>query len=113
LNENLTLMKIIIPTQQAEVLKNKMFKSVEDEILKTWIIRKDADGKKYLTHKPDQWYDLALLAFTVKTNQLDISITWWNGKEPNEDIKGYYVGRFVEILLVHFKDAFTTFTVNP
>jgi hypothetical protein len=105
-------MKIIIPTQTGESFKNKIFKYVEDENLKTWLIRKDSDGNKFLTHKPDQWYDLALIGFSIKQNQLEVYLNWWKGKEPNEDVKGYYIGRFVEILLVHFKNDFINFTIS-
>ncbi len=105
-------MKIIIPTQRAEALKNEIFKAVEDEDLKTWVITKDAKNTLYLTHKPAQWNNLALIGFTVKANQLEAYLTWWKDKEPNEDIKGYYIGRFAEVLLVHFKSQFNNFTVE-
>ncbi len=104
-------MKIVIPTQAGEALKNKIIKFVEDENLKTWVVR-SSGGTKYLTHKPEQWYDLALIGFTVATNQLEAYVTWWKGKEPGEDVKGYYLGRFVEILLVHFKSEYKNLTIN-
>ena len=105
-------MKIIIQTQTGESFINKIFKYVEDENLKTWLVRNDRDGNKYLTHKPEQWYDLALIGFTIKQNQLEVNLNWWKDKEPTEDVKGYYFGRFIEILLVHFKNDFNDFTVN-
>ncbi|KEO71670.1 hypothetical protein [Anditalea andensis] len=105
-------MKIIIPTSSGESLKTKIFKFVEDENLKTWVIRIDSKSEKYLTHKPNQWYDLALIEFIVLPNQLEAKIAWWDNNEPTDEVKGYYIGRFVEILLVHFKDNFKNFSVN-
>jgi hypothetical protein len=106
-------MKIIIPTQSAEALKNKILKYSENDTLKTWLIRKDSAGNKYLTHEPAQWLDKALLRFDVNASQLEVSLTWWDGKEkPSEDLKGYYIGRFIEVLLVHFRNDFITLTIT-
>jgi hypothetical protein len=105
-------MKITIPTTKGIALKDKIFKAVKDETLKTWEIRTDADKVDYLTHKPDQWYDKALLKFTVTKDQLEIAVYWWKSKVPDESIKGYYIGRFAEVLLVHFGGDFPDFTVS-
>ena len=45
----------------------------------------------------------------IKTSGNDKGILsrWWNDDEPEETTKGYVLGRFVEILMVHFKDKFT------
>jgi len=104
-------MKIKIPTKSAASLKKKIFEAVEDETLKTWVIRKSKEGNSYLTHKPEQWYDLALLSFLAKTDSLEINITHWTGKQSSKDIDGYYIGRFTEVLLVHFASYYDTFEV--
>ena len=103
-------MKITIPTPKGAALKKKILEAVEDETLKTWEAR--GDQAEHLTHKPEQWYDKVLLGFTVTKTALEIDTYWWKGNVPDEDVKGYYIGRFTEALLVHFRDDFETFTIS-
>lgn len=104
-------MIITIPTTKGEALKKKIFDAVEDGTLETWVTR---TGEKavYLTHKPAQWYDRVILKFTTNDKALIIETDWWKGNLPDEDIKGYYIGRFCEVLLAHFRIDFSTFTVS-
>jgi hypothetical protein len=104
--------KITIPTTTGATLKKKIFDAVEDQTLKTWEVRIATNDIKVLTHKPDQWYDRTLLRFTVKKDALVIDTTKWKGKEADEAANGYFIGRFTEILLVHFSDDFDDFTVS-
>src|SRR4051812_20140145 len=100
-------MKIVIPITTGADLKKKIFEAVKDETLKTWEVR--TGQVKYLTHKPTQWYDKVLLKFLVTETILEIDTYWWKGNVPDEDVKGYYIGRFTEVLLVHFRDDFDDF----
>lgn len=84
---------------------------VENETLKTWIIRKDKEGYRYLTHKPEQWYDKALFNLIEKEDKLVFRFIWWKDKEPEEEIKGYYIGRITEMLLVRFSNYFGKFEI--
>lgn len=104
-------MKIEIYTTKGANLVAEIFSAVENEDVKTWVVRKDANNTKYLTHKPEQWYDKALFNIVSTSDRVSISITWWKDKEPTEDIKGYYMGRFTELLLVNFKDKFGKFEI--
>ena len=105
-------MKIILKTTSAQGLINQIFKSVKDETLKTWEIRKDKDGNEFLTHSPEQWSDIALLKFIPQKDRLDIQFAWWQkNDEPTLEIKGYYIGRITEILLVHFANMFDEFEI--
>ena len=104
-------MQIKLYTDSSQALSSGIFNAIENETIKTWVVRKDKDGTKYLTHKPEQWYDKALFGFKAETDKLVILLTWWEGKEPTEDIKGYYVGRITEILLVNFSDKFGKFEI--
>jgi hypothetical protein len=104
--------KITIPTTTGATLKKKIFDAVEDETLKTWEVRTDTKKIQFLTHKPEQWYDRTLLRFTVKKDALIIDSTKWKSKEADEAANGYFIGRFTEILLVHFSDDFNDFTVS-
>lgn len=105
-------MKITIPTAAGAALKKKIFDAVEDETLKTWEVRTDNSNVEFLTHKPEQWYDRSLLKFTVNKDALIINATFWRSKGADQAANGYYIGRFTEILLVHFSDDFDNFTVS-
>lgn len=44
----------------------------------------------------------------VYDDRIEFVMNWWNKNgEPDEEIKGYILGRFVEILMVHFRSQFT------
>ncbi len=105
-------MKIELSTDSAQKLVTQIFKSIEDETLKTWEIRENDKGEKLLTHSPEQWVDKALFKFTPNEDKLVITISWWSkNDEPTEDIKGYYFGRITEILLVHFSATFDKYEI--
>ena len=105
-------MEIRLKTKNGELLISKIFSAVENEEVRTWIARKDKYNNKYLTHKPEQWYDKVLFAFNATTEDVIISIRWWdNYEEPNEETKGYYIGRLTELLLVNFKNYYTAFEI--
>lgn len=100
-------MKIKIYGRQGERLIMQIFSAVENEEVKTWVVRKDKDGNKFLTHKPEQWYDKALLSMDAAEDGVTVGIRWWKSvEEPTDDIKGYYIDRFTELLLVNFKNQF-------
>lgn len=100
-------MKIEIYTWQGESLIKQIFSAVENEDVKTWVVRKDRDGNEFLTHKPEQWCDKALLRMEATEDGVTVVISWWTrAGEPTDDIKGYYIGRFTELLLVNFKNQF-------
>ena len=106
-------MKIELKTTSAQELKTQIFNSVKKETLKTWEIRTDKEGNQFLTHSPEQWADIALLKFIPKEDRLDIQIAWWQkNDEPSVEIKGYYIGRITEILLVHFATMFDEFEIK-
>lgn len=105
-------MRIEIYTKSGENLIKQIFSAVEKESIKTWVIRTDRQEKKYLTHKPEQWCDKALFGMRATDDKVIISLYWWDShNEPTEEIKGYYMGRFTELLLVNFRDKFTKFEI--
>ena len=105
-------MKIKLFTESAQTLTNAILNSVKDETVKTWEIKKDQNGDEFLTHNPEQWINKALFGFKSEKDKLIIYLTWWKDKEPTEDIKGYYVGRMTEILLVHFSEMYDKFEIE-
>ena len=49
----------------------------------------------------------------VFDDRVEFQISWWNKTgEPDEAIKGYITGRFIEILMVHFRDQFTKLEIK-
>lgn len=105
-------MEIRLKTKNGEHLINKIFSAVENEEVRTWIVRKDKDNNKYLTHKPEQWCDKVLFALNATIEDVRISINWWkNYEEPDDETKGYCIGRLTELLLVNFKDNYTAFEI--
>jgi len=83
-------------------------KAIKSGDLKTWKIVIDADDNILYTHTPPQWNEEALIEPKVLQNKVVFEITFWKGKpKPSKETAGYYLGRFTEILLVHFRNYFT------
>ena len=104
-------MQIELYTDSGQALINEILNSVEKETVKTWVVKKDGKGIKYLTHKPEQWIDKALFGLENEKGKIVISLVWWKDQEPTEDIKGYYMGRLTELLLVNFSSKFGKFEI--
>lgn len=105
-------MEILAVTDSPQILLNAIIKGVVDKNLKTWVIVKDYSGEEFLTHTPGQWFEKALLDFSIIIGGLVIKVTWYDNQEPTEDIKGYYIGRFTEVLMVHFKNLFINLEIH-
>lgn len=100
-------MKIIAYTNTPTVLKNAIDKKIKDNELKTWeIVRNDKNEILY-SHIPEQWREKAMPKPYVFENTVEFRVSWWKNAKPDEAAKGYILGRFVEILMVHFRDRFT------
>lgn len=99
----------VIATISSAALWGKIKKDIADENIKTWNVVKNSDGNEYLTHNPSQWINKALIkpSFETKPERLILSITWWKGQVPTEYIKGFYVGRFTEVLLEHYRKDYS------
>lgn len=99
-------MKIIAHTKDAHALIKRIKSKIENENIKTWDIIDTNIGDVY-NHTPDQWSNKALIKPEDHDKGLLFKIVWW-GKagEPEVDIKGYIIGRFTEMLMVHCSDLF-------
>ena len=101
-------MKIIAFTDQSTVLKNAIDKKINANELETWEIVKNNKNEVLYSHSPEQWKERAMLKPNIYDNRIEFVITWWTqNEEPDEATKGYILGRFVEILVVHFRRKFT------
>lgn len=99
-------MKIIVHTKSAKSLFDAINNKIEKKELKTWEIVKNAKNQKLYNHTPEQWSNTALIKPLQHEKGLELGINWWVGKEPDEATKGYILGRFTEILMVHFRKYF-------
>ncbi|AZA95637.1 hypothetical protein [Chryseobacterium shandongense] len=99
-------MTIIVHTKNAKSLLDAINNKIEKEELKTWEIRKNSKDQILYNHTPEQWSNTALFKPLNHEKGLELRINWWTGKEPDEATKGYILGRFTEILMVHFRKYF-------
>ncbi len=99
-------MKIIVHTQNAETLFNSIRSKIEKKELKTWEIKKNTKDEILYNHTPEQWSNAVLIKPLSHEKGLEMKVLWWDDNEPNEAIKGYVLGRFTEILMVHFRQLF-------
>jgi hypothetical protein len=100
-------MKIEAITINPAALLNDISEAIKDEKLKTWAIVDDTQGNKYFTHVPEQWYKKVIIKPSINDDRLILSMYWYNSNIPDEATKGYYLGRFTEVLMVHFSSHFT------
>ncbi len=71
----------------------------------------DKDEGLY-SHSPEQWSEKALLKPYTHASKVSFTITWWSSKEnPGKETSGYILGRFIEVLMVHFPNYFTRLEV--
>lgn len=100
-------MKIIAHTKNKQELYKSINSKINNDELKTWEIKEDSEGNFLYNHSPLQWTDKVLLKPTGHQNGLQFDVKWWkNNQEPDEATKGYIIGRFTEILMVHFRNLF-------
>ncbi|MHA4875210.1 hypothetical protein, partial [Enterococcus faecium] len=65
-------------------------------------------------HTPEQWAEKAMLKPYIYKDRTTLKIIWWSkNDEPTMEVKGYIVGRFTEVLLVHFRNYFTKLETTP
>lgn len=105
-------MKITAYTNNPFALKNAIDKKIRDKELKTWEILQNNQNEVLYGHTPEQWKEKAMPKPEISKDKVEFEIRWWNDDEPNEETKGYISGRFVEILMVHFRDKFTNLKVE-
>ncbi len=101
------IMKIIAYTDNPTGLKNAIDEKIIDNELKTWEIVKNIKKEVLYNHNREQWNEKAMPKPYIYNNRIEFIIKWWNkNEEPDEAIKGYIIGRFIEILMVHFREKF-------
>lgn len=100
-------------TKIPQQLINSIDKKIKDNDLKTWDIVKNGKDEILYSHTPDQWKEVAMPKPYIESDHVCFKISWWNKKgPPDETTKGYITGRFIEILMVHFREYFTHLEVK-
>lgn len=104
-------MKIVIKTNDAKALKNKILNDAKNGNLNTWEHRSNKEDQ-FITHSPDQWADKVILVFTPSYDNKELTVTpsYWKGKDvPTDDEKGTILGRFCERLWNQYKNDLSSF----
>ncbi|MDI1254549.1 MAG: hypothetical protein PSV16_00485 [Flavobacterium sp.] len=98
-------MRIEAITNHPAQLQNAINKAFKDNDLKTWSVKKNDKMEDRYTHT-GQWEDKAIIKPELLTKKMTFTVIGWENNPPNEATKGYYLGRFTEILMVHFRNYF-------
>jgi hypothetical protein len=105
-------MKIEVFTSKGKELVAAIDKEIANKAIVTWRIIKSTKEVLYYTHTPDQWDNKAIIGRDVKTDRVEFLVTGWDKALPSENTKGYYAGRFAEILMVHMRDYFSKLEIT-
>ena len=104
-------MNYIIQTPSAIRLKKEIIDSVTNKAdgngkgIATWQCVEIDAGEKVLVHTIDQWAEKGCIAIKQKPgrNELQVRFCYWDSCEDrNSDDDKYMLGRFTELLFVHF-----------
>ena len=73
----------------------------------TWDIKTADDGEEVLIHTTQQWEEKGCLSLTPSKDNdfIKVKFHYWSSfkkEERNGDEDKYYLGRFTELILVHF-----------
>ena len=106
-------MRIKVNCDNSSVLLDKITKKITNKELETWEIKRNDKNEILFSHIPEQWKEKAMPKPYIKKDSLDFVISWWskNG-EPEKRIQGYILGRFIEILMVHFRNDFRNIEID-
>ncbi|HSU15391.1 hypothetical protein [Longimicrobium sp.] len=96
-------MAIIVSTGNPGDLLKSIYKGIDDGDIETWSYDSDGD----FTHTPDQWRNKAWLVPKVGVGELRFGILKQKDVNLSKLIYGVYHGRFIEMLLNHFDNAFS------
>ncbi len=104
-------MNYIIHTPSAVKLKKEILDRVSEKIdangkgIATWQCIETDAGERVLVHTTDQWAEKGCITIKQESvrNELQIRFHYWDSWEDrNNDDDKIILGRFTELLLVHF-----------
>jgi hypothetical protein len=79
-------------------------KAIDEGHVTTWAYDKDGD----FTHTAQQWKNLAWLHPSTATGQLVLNTLKPRDKNITWEVYGIYHGRFIESMIIHCHDLFTS-----
>ena len=107
-------MRIEVNTSRPKSLFNIIHKDISDGERRTWIFVYDSNDQEFITHKPEQYFSKALISERFESNKLIFEVTWFSDhEEPDEYTKGFYMGRFSEMLLGRYSSEFENLQIYP
>jgi hypothetical protein len=104
-------MNYIIKTPSATKLKEEIIERVTDKIdtngrgIATWQCVETDSNEKTLVHTTDQWAEKGCIAIKqdLSRNELQVRFHYWDScTERDNDDDRYMLGRFTELILIHF-----------
>ena len=104
-------MNYIIHTPSAARLKNEILDKVSEKVdangkgIATWQVDETDGSEKVLVHTTDQWAEKGCIVLkqVPGRNELQVRFHYWeSSKEQSVDDDKIMLGRFTELLLVHF-----------
>ena len=97
-------MSVIVTTTDPAGLLSSIKADIDSKKIDTWEYDNDGD----FTHTPAQWRKKAWLRPTIGSGQLTFNEMKPEGVSTlDPEIYGVYNGRFIEMLLVHFRSRFS------
>ncbi len=112
----------IITTDAAKSIKTiiqcvKAHKDPQGNDINTWDVKKDQTDEELLVHTPDQWESVGCLSLTPNEENDEIKVTfhYWRNystKDRSGDEDKYLLGRFTELMLVHFERQYTSINIE-
>ena len=96
-------MAVIVNTNKPVILLAAIKKKIDDEGIDTWAY--DSDGDFY--HVPEQWKGKAWLRPHPQQGVLTFGLFGQKDVTMSTTVYGIYHGRFIEMLLFHFDNAFS------
>ena len=97
-------MALIVKTGSPSSLLTAIYKAIDDKKIETWLY----DADKDFTHEPLQWKNKAWFRTKMYTGELRFGLIGPKGVTMSKEIYGIYHGRFIEMLLIHFDNLFST-----
>jgi hypothetical protein len=89
-------------------LLGKIKAAIDSGQIRTWAYDSEGD----FTHTPNQWSCRAWLRPEIGPNGLQLRFLKNRDMPVTTEIYGVYHGRFIEMLLAHFRDQFSTASAN-
>jgi hypothetical protein len=97
-----------VQTGAPQGLLTKIKRAIDAGHVATWEYDKDGD----FTHTPTQWRRKAWLRPSVESGALVLTLIRHKEGVTTQEVYGVYHGRFIEMLLAHFRNDLTTACAN-